>query len=101
MQIRKEFFDLLKEHTEIDKHSRWSEMKKKLDSDSRYKAVDSGSLREDYFREYVRQLKEEKRKEKDREDHKERRDKSAKESKDVESDQVNLCLLRCFKNIFC
>lgn len=82
-QIRKDFFDLLREHSEIDRHSRWSDVKKKLDSDSRYKMVDSSSLREDYFREFIRLLKDERR-------HRDR-DKSRKEKadKDQESDPVS------------
>lgn len=82
-QIRKDFFDLLREHSEIDRHSRWSDIKKKLDSDSRYKMVDSSSLREDYFREFIRVLKDERR-------HRDR-DKSRKEKaeKDQESDPVS------------
>lgn len=47
---------LLKETTEIDRSSRWSEIKKKIDSDSRYKAVDSSSRREDWFKDYIRTL---------------------------------------------
>jgi len=47
---------LLKDTTEIDRTSRWSEIKKKVDSDSRYKAVDSSSRREDWFKDYIRTL---------------------------------------------
>lgn len=49
----------------VDRHSRWLDVKKKIDSDARYKAVESSSLREDYFREYCKMVKEEKKKEKD------------------------------------
>merc|ERR1712045_969763 len=50
-QAKKDFMALLKEFSEnpehsLDRHSRWNGIKKKLDSDSRYKAVDSSSLRE-------------------------------------------------------
>lgn len=83
-QIRKDFFDLLREHSEIDRHSRWSDVKKKLDSDSRYKLVDSSSLREDYFRDYIRILKDERR-HRDRE--KSRKEKT--DNKDQESDPVS------------
>lgn len=79
--------DLLREHSEIDRHTRWSEIKKKLDSDSRYKMVDSSSLREDYFRDYLRILKDERR---HRERERDRRDRSEKE-KDPESDPVSVC----------
>ncbi|XKL64051.1 hypothetical protein PGB90_004137 [Kerria lacca] len=79
-QIRKEFLDLLREHSEIDRHTRWSDFKKKIDSDHRYKMVDSSSLREDYFREFIRMLKDERR-------HKEKeKSKREKVDKDQESD---------------
>lgn len=77
--------DLLREHSEIDRHSRWSEVKKKLDSDSRYKMVDSSSLREDYFRDYIRMLKDERR---HREKEKERRERDR--NRDQESDPVRI-----------
>ena len=46
------------------RHTRWSDVKKKFDSDSRYKNVDSSGLREDYFMDFVHDLKEESRKHK-------------------------------------
>lgn len=86
MQIRKDFIELLREHTEIDRHSRWSDVKKKIDSDSRYRMVDSSSLREDYFREYIRMLKDEKRhKEKERS-----RKEKVEKDRDQESDPVSI-----------
>ena len=62
-QAKKDFMALLKEFSEnpehsLDRHSRWNDVKKKLDSDPRYKAVDSSSLREDYFLDFVHELKE-------------------------------------------
>jgi len=53
-------------------------MKKRLDTDARYKAVESSSAREDWFREYVKALKEERKREKERD--REKRDK--RENKD-------------------
>lgn len=41
------------------------DIKKKIDSDARYKAVESSTMREDYFREYCKIVKEERKKEKD------------------------------------
>ncbi|XP_015374118.1 PREDICTED: transcription elongation regulator 1 isoform X1 [Diuraphis noxia] len=86
-QARKQFIELLKEHTEIDRHTRWPEIKKKLDHDSRYKAVDSSTLREDFFIDYIRILKDERKKEKEREHkekdkHSHKRDKRDKEEKE-------------------
>jgi len=54
LQLKSDFYALLKETEGIDRHSRWSETKKKIDADSRYKAVDSSSRREDWFRDYVK-----------------------------------------------
>jgi len=48
--------ELLKETTDLDRHSRWSDVKKKLDSDPRYKAVDSSTRREDWFKDYIRTI---------------------------------------------
>lgn len=55
-QIKTNFLQLLKDTSEIDRQSKWSDVKKKIDSDSRYKAVDSSSRREDWFRDYVKTL---------------------------------------------
>ncbi|KAG1680715.1 Transcription elongation regulator 1 [Nymphon striatum] len=54
--LKKDFIELLKENTSLDKHSRWNEVKKSIDSDSRYKAVDSSSQREDWFKSYISSL---------------------------------------------
>ncbi|XP_050536238.1 transcription elongation regulator 1 [Daktulosphaira vitifoliae] len=92
-QARKQFIELLREHNEIDRHTRWTDIKKKLDHDSRYKVVDSSTLREDYFMDYIKILKDERKREKEREhrdkdkhSHKrDKRDKEEKESKKSES----------------
>jgi transcription elongation regulator 1 len=57
--MKTNFMQLLKETTEIDRQSKWSDIKKKIDSDPRYKAVDSSSRREDWFKDYVRTLEKE------------------------------------------
>lgn|SRR6218665_1217629 len=56
LQMKTNFMQLLKETTDLDRQSKWSDVKKKLDSDPRYKAVDSSSRREDWFKDYVRTL---------------------------------------------
>merc|ERR1712088_63202 len=66
---KKDFVSMLKEfaddpENELDRHSRWSDVKKKLDSDSRYKNVDSSGLREDYFLDFIHDLKDEHKKKK-------------------------------------
>lgn len=88
LQIKKDFFALLREHSDIDRHARWSDVKKKLDSDPRYKAVESSTHREDLFREYCKILKEEKKKakEKDRE-HKREKEKHKKKDKDRDGER--------------
>ena len=58
LQSKADFLALLKETTEIDKHTRWSDIKRKIDSDPRYKAVDSSSRREDWFKDYIKTLEE-------------------------------------------
>ncbi|XP_023714864.1 transcription elongation regulator 1 isoform X3 [Cryptotermes secundus] len=79
-QVKRDFIALLREHADIDRHSRWGDVKKRLDMDPRYKAVESSSAREDWFREYVKALKEERKREKERD--REKRDKDKRESKD-------------------
>ncbi|XP_043461407.1 transcription elongation regulator 1-like isoform X1 [Leptopilina heterotoma] len=88
-QVKKDFISLLKEHKDIDRHSHWSDCKKKLESDWRYRCVDSASAREDWFRDFIRNLKEERKKEKDKDkDHRHREkdhhksDKRDREKKD-------------------
>lgn len=51
---------LLKDTSGISRDSHWSEVKKRIDSESRYKAVESSSRREDWFRDYVKHLKDRK-----------------------------------------
>ncbi|XP_023231078.1 transcription elongation regulator 1-like isoform X3 [Centruroides sculpturatus] len=55
-KVKRDFIELLKEQKGLDKHSRWSDIKKTLNDDSRYKAVESSSHREDWFKEYVSKL---------------------------------------------
>ncbi|CAM1317070.1 TCERG1 (predicted), partial [Pycnogonum litorale] len=56
-KLKKDFVELLKEQTSLDKNSHWSDVKKTVDTDPRYKAVDSSSQREDWFRGYISTLK--------------------------------------------
>ncbi|KAL1115966.1 hypothetical protein AAG570_005461 [Ranatra chinensis] len=71
-QIKKDFVTMLRETPEVDRHSRWSDIKKRLDADPRYKAVESSLTREDWFREHIKMLKDERKREKD----KDRRDRT-------------------------
>lgn len=74
---------MLREHSEIDRHSRWPDVKKKIDMESRYRAVDSSILREDYFHDFCKILKDEKKraKEKDRERKDKKKDKERERGK--------------------
>ncbi|XP_005996147.1 transcription elongation regulator 1 isoform X1 [Latimeria chalumnae] len=54
-KVKTEFFELLSEH-HLDSQSRWSKVKDKIESDSRYKAVESSSMREDLFKQYLEKL---------------------------------------------
>ena len=54
--MKADFIALLKETDGLNRDSRWSETKKKIDSDPRYKAVDSSSRREDWFYDYIKRL---------------------------------------------
>jgi transcription elongation regulator 1 len=47
---------MLKELSDLDRHSRWGETKRRIDSDPRYKAIESSSRREDWFRDYIKTL---------------------------------------------
>ncbi|KAK6639719.1 hypothetical protein RUM43_007994 [Polyplax serrata] len=90
-QVKKDFFQMLYESPDVDRHSRYSEVKKKLSSDPRYKAVDSSTTREDWFREHIKHLKEERKKDKerDRRDRKsdKREEKREKDSKKEEKEK--------------
>uniref|UniRef100_A0A0A9Z774 Transcription elongation regulator 1 n=4 Tax=Lygus hesperus TaxID=30085 RepID=A0A0A9Z774_LYGHE len=81
---------MLKETPDIDRHTRWSEVKKKMDSDPRYKAVESSLQREDWFREHIKRLKEERKREKEggrssREERKERKEKESRKERSSKS----------------
>uniref|UniRef100_A0A2A4K6J8 Transcription elongation regulator 1 n=1 Tax=Heliothis virescens TaxID=7102 RepID=A0A2A4K6J8_HELVI len=79
-QVKTDFIALLKEKG-VDRHSRWVEAKKKIDTDPRYKAVESSTMREDYFKEYCKLVKEERKKEKDGKESKKRERSSGKKEK--------------------
>lgn len=57
-KLKKAFVALLKEQKHLHRHSSWTESKKLIDSDARYKAIESSGRREDYFRDYIRYLDE-------------------------------------------
>jgi transcription elongation regulator 1 len=57
-KLKKAYVSLLKEQRQLHRHSSWHETKKLIENDSRYKAIDSSSRREDYFRDYCKYLDE-------------------------------------------
>ncbi|XP_053674018.1 transcription elongation regulator 1 [Anopheles nili] len=78
-QMKKDFLAMLRERSDVNRHTRLSDVRKKLEGDSRYKAIVEHSLREELFDDYIRAIKEEKRKVKEKErekDHKERSNRS-------------------------
>merc|ERR1711972_329446 len=82
-QSKKDFVALLKEHEDIvDRHAHWSDVKKALESEARFKAVESSTQREDWFLDYVHILKDEHRREKE----KKKRDRSRDRSRSRERD---------------
>ncbi|KFD69869.1 hypothetical protein M514_06116, partial [Trichuris suis] len=55
-KLKSEFIELLKEQPNVKKRSRWSEVKKTISQDARYRQVESSSMREDWFRDYCKSL---------------------------------------------
>lgn len=51
-QVRQDFFDLLSDQ-HVEGGQRWSKVKEKLETDPRYKAVDSSALREELYKQYM------------------------------------------------
>lgn len=51
-KVKQDFFDLLSEQ-HIEGSQRWSKVKERLETDSRYKAVESSALREELFKHYM------------------------------------------------
>ncbi|KAM4037956.1 transcription elongation regulator 1 [Anomaloglossus baeobatrachus] len=54
-KVKLDFFDLLANH-HLDAQSRWSKVKDKIESDPRYKAVESSSAREELFKQYIEKI---------------------------------------------
>ncbi|KAM4678181.1 transcription elongation regulator 1 isoform 1-T1 [Discoglossus pictus] len=54
-KVRMDFFDLLSNH-HLDGQTRWSKIKDKIESDPRYKAVESSSTREELFKQYIEKI---------------------------------------------
>lgn len=89
VQIRKDFIEMLRERGDsIDRHCRWHDIKKKFEMDSRYRAVENSMYREEYFHDFLRILKEEKRRrEKEREKEREQRERERERERERKSDR--------------
>lgn len=51
-QVKQDFFDLLSDQ-HIEGSQRWSKVKERLETDPRYKAVESSALREELFKQFI------------------------------------------------
>ncbi|KAM9729052.1 transcription elongation regulator 1 isoform 5-T5 [Menidia menidia] len=51
-KVKQDFFELLSDQ-HIEGNHRWSKVKERLETDPRYKAVDSSALREELFKQYM------------------------------------------------
>ncbi|XP_048850682.1 transcription elongation regulator 1 isoform X2 [Brienomyrus brachyistius] len=54
-KIRQDFFELLSDH-HLDGQQRWSKVKDKVESDQRYKTVESSAMREELYKQFVEKL---------------------------------------------
>jgi len=86
---KKNFYSMLKELKSLHRHSSWTETKRLVEGDSRYKAIESSVKREDYFRDYCKTLPEKESKSNGTSDKKDRdrdrdRDRERERDKDKE-----------------
>ncbi|XP_059398737.1 transcription elongation regulator 1-like [Carassius carassius] len=51
-KVKQDFFELLSDH-HVDVSQRWSKVKDKVETDPRYKAVESSAAREELYKQYV------------------------------------------------
>uniref|UniRef100_A0A182QPG5 Transcription elongation regulator 1 n=1 Tax=Anopheles farauti TaxID=69004 RepID=A0A182QPG5_9DIPT len=75
-QMRKDFLAMLRERSDINRHTRFSDVRKRLENDSRFKAISEHAQREELFEDHIKALKEEKRKAKEKEREKEQKERS-------------------------
>lgn len=53
--MKQDFFELLSDQ-HVEAGQRWSKVKEKLETDPRYKAVESSALREEHYKHYMEKL---------------------------------------------
>ncbi|XP_051513573.1 transcription elongation regulator 1-like isoform X2 [Myxocyprinus asiaticus] len=54
-KVKQDFFELLSDY-HVDGQQRWSKVKEKMETDPRYKAVETSAAREELFKSYVERL---------------------------------------------
>lgn len=54
-KVKQDFFELLTDY-HVDGQQRWSKVKEKMETDPRYKAVETSAVREELFKNYVERL---------------------------------------------
>ena len=54
--MKSDFIEMLREEKSLTVRSQWKKVKATIAHDPRYKAVESSSVREDYFKEYIKTL---------------------------------------------
>ncbi|KAI4893720.1 hypothetical protein NFI96_012171, partial [Prochilodus magdalenae] len=54
-KVKQDFFELLSDH-HVDGQQRWSKVKEKMETDPRYKAVETSATREELFKSFVEKL---------------------------------------------
>jgi transcription elongation regulator 1 len=55
-ELKKNYMIMFKELKSLHRYSSWTETKRSIENDSRYKAIESSKKREDYFRDYCKTL---------------------------------------------
>lgn len=54
-KVKQDFYELLSDY-HVDGQQRWSKVKEKMETDPRYKAVETSAVREELFKNYVERL---------------------------------------------
>ncbi|XP_050092686.1 transcription elongation regulator 1 isoform X2 [Anopheles aquasalis] len=77
-QVRRDFQTMLRERNDINRHTRFNDVRKRLETDIRYKAVIDHMQRERLFEDYIKELKEQKKRNKYKQKEKEKIGKSGR-----------------------
>ncbi|XP_026470923.1 LOW QUALITY PROTEIN: transcription elongation regulator 1-like [Ctenocephalides felis] len=85
--IKKDFLMMLREHKDIDRHSRWADVKKKVENDPRYKNADSSATREGKGE---KESKERKERKDSSSKHENKKESGKKDEKNVSADSASV-----------